>query len=315
MSKNSVPLLMGFLVVILFAQGAAAATWVWEDGDFAEEDWDLVSWYPPLDGGGSDATIAFTIGHGGNPGALRTAGVTLGGGPDDGGMIGQYHALWTWDPATGGPVTEIEGGLDFLSPQATPTRIGLAVQQDGNLFIHVLEPLAADVDWATYTASGLTEADFSPFDPNAGGQPDFSVTGSELRFGFATGQLAAFAGGETGFSHHVDNVTLVMTTGPVSAVGPGARTVLEPPIIQPNPFNPRTEISFEMPAAGFASLRIFDLSGRLVRILEARRFERGPQAVTWRGDDDTGRAAASGVYLAVLETATGRVSQRLTLAR
>jgi hypothetical protein len=85
--------------------------------------------------------------------------------------------------------------------------------------------------------------------------------------------------------------------------------------IWPNPFNPQTEITFEMPAAGFASLRIFDLSGRLVRTLESGQFGQGVHTSFWQGKNDAGRGTASGVYLAVLQTSNGLASRRLTLAR
>ena len=74
MSRSTMTILIVFLVAALASGGASAVTWVWDDGDFAEEDWTTVSWYPPLDSGDSDATLAFTIAHGGNPGALRAMG-------------------------------------------------------------------------------------------------------------------------------------------------------------------------------------------------------------------------------------------------
>jgi len=312
--KANIPLMV-ILTLVLFVANTSGVTFVWEDGDFPDQNWDIISWYPPLDSGDSDATLAFTIAHGGNPDGLRAMGETIGAGPDDGAMIVQLNNQWTWDPAVGGPVVEINGGFDHQWAVGGPARIGLAVQQDGDIYLHVLHPQAADTAWTTFYSSMLTAGDFAPIDPADTGQPDFSATGSLMTFGFATGQFAVFAGGYNSFYQYVDNVLFVVTAGPVSAVGPELLAVLQAPVIHPNPFNPRTEITFEMPAAGFASLRIFDLSGRLVRMLEARRFAKGSQSVTWTGDNDAGHGAASGVYLAVLETAGVRVSQRLTLAR
>jgi len=304
--------LVGLLVC---AVPSLAATWVWSDGDFPEDDWDVVSWYPPLDSGESDATLAFTLGHAGNPGFLRTSAVALGDGPDDGAMIVQLNNQWTINPATSGPLVQIDGGLDFLKSTGGPSRIGLAVRQDGAIFVHVLNPQAADTVWTTYDQSMLTAADFTPIDPDETGQPDFSQNGSEMTFGFACGQMKPFDGGWINFYQNVDNVLLVMTTGPVSAVGPLTAGALQAPTATPNPFNPRVEISFEMPASGPGSLRVHDLSGRLVRVLASRHFERGTQTVTWGGRDEAGRALASGVYLVVLKTDQGTVSRRITLAK
>lgn len=75
----------------------------------------------------------------------------------------------------------------------------------------------------------------------------------------------------------------------------------------PNPFNPRTVISFTMPAAGSAALEIFDMRGRLVRALPAGDGEAGPRSAVWDGRGDDGRSAASGVYL-VRAAGAGMVS-------
>jgi len=76
-----------------------------------------------------------------------------------------------------------------------------------------------------------------------------------------------------------------------------------PPVYQnglaqnrPNPFNPRTEISFQLARGGSATLRVYDASGRLVRTLVDRSIEAGLHRVAWDGMDDRGRKATSGVY-------------------
>ena len=71
----------------------------------------------------------------------------------------------------------------------------------------------------------------------------------------------------------------------------------------PNPFNPATTISFELPAGGAdVSLRIYDVSGRLVRTLVHGHGPAGSSSVTWNGEDDQGRRVASGIYFYELRT-------------
>lgn len=65
----------------------------------------------------------------------------------------------------------------------------------------------------------------------------------------------------------------------------------------PNPFNPSTQFRFNLPRAGDAVVQIHDLRGVRVRTIVARGQEAGPAVITWRGDDDNGAAAASGVYV------------------
>ena len=71
---------------------------------------------------------------------------------------------------------------------------------------------------------------------------------------------------------------------------------------RPNPFNPLTEISFEIARSGRATLRVYDASGRLVRTLLERSLDAGPHSVGWDGLDAEGRRAASGVYFYRLVT-------------
>jgi len=69
----------------------------------------------------------------------------------------------------------------------------------------------------------------------------------------------------------------------------------------PNPFNPNTRIFFVLDSAGFASLRVYDIGGRLVRILHDGHLGAGEHVISWDGRDQGGRAASSGVYFYELE--------------
>lgn len=77
----------------------------------------------------------------------------------------------------------------------------------------------------------------------------------------------------------------------------------------PNPFNPRTEIGFTLPAAETIALRIYDLRGRLVRTLLDGPQPAGRQTVVWDGRDRHGRAVGSGTYFYRL-IGGGHVQQR-----
>jgi len=65
----------------------------------------------------------------------------------------------------------------------------------------------------------------------------------------------------------------------------------------PNPFNPSTEISFVVPEGGAnVSLRVYDISGRLVRTLVDGFEPGGQRVVSWHGRTDQGQPVGSGVY-------------------
>ena len=83
----------------------------------------------------------------------------------------------------------------------------------------------------------------------------------------------------------------------------------------PNPFNPATELHFELPESGPVSLVLFDASGRRVDTLLDRRLPAGPARVRWDGRDAQGHTVGSGLYFARLRTTRGEALSRLVLVR
>jgi hypothetical protein len=66
---------------------------------------------------------------------------------------------------------------------------------------------------------------------------------------------------------------------------------------QPNPFNPRTTLRYDLPENSRVRLTLYDLTGRVVRTLVEGEETAGFKQAVWDGTDDTGRPAAAGVYL------------------
>lgn len=85
--------------------------------------------------------------------------------------------------------------------------------------------------------------------------------------------------------------------------------------VTPNPFNPRTTISFVLAHPGSAQVAVYDPQGRRVSLLADRRFAAGSHDVIWTGMDDHGRPSPSGVYLIRLETETERRTAKAMLVR
>ena len=78
---------------------------------------------------------------------------------------------------------------------------------------------------------------------------------------------------------------------------------------------PSHEEGYVLPAADHARLRLYDLRGRLVRTLLDGARPAGPGAVRWDGRDEDGRPAATGSYVARLESGGHRAVTRLLLVR
>jgi hypothetical protein len=85
--------------------------------------------------------------------------------------------------------------------------------------------------------------------------------------------------------------------------------------IHPNPFNPRTTLTFALARSGPVELGIYDLQGRLVRSLASGAHEAGEHTLLWNGTDDRGRALPSGVYLARFAGEGRSDARKLVLAR
>ncbi|GEM_PF-2651681 len=83
----------------------------------------------------------------------------------------------------------------------------------------------------------------------------------------------------------------------------------------PNPFNPTTEIPFQLPEAGKISLAIYNLLGQQIRVLENGHLPAGYFRLQWDGRDDHRRHVASGVYLYQLIRQGGIHTQRMLLLK
>lgn len=64
----------------------------------------------------------------------------------------------------------------------------------------------------------------------------------------------------------------------------------------PNPFNPTTTISFEIPEAGLVKVEIFNILGQRVKSLVSDYKAPGRYSVIWDGRNEAGQEVSSGVY-------------------
>lgn len=83
----------------------------------------------------------------------------------------------------------------------------------------------------------------------------------------------------------------------------------------PNPFNPSTTISYELPARAPVSLKIYDITGRLVRTLVQEEQPANRNTVSWDATDNSGRNVASGIYFYRLRAGDLVQTRRMVLLR
>ena len=70
----------------------------------------------------------------------------------------------------------------------------------------------------------------------------------------------------------------------------------------PNPFNPSTQIRFDLPKITNASLTIYNMLGQRVKTFYMQNTPAGYQSITWNGTSDLDVPVAAGVYLYQLQT-------------
>jgi hypothetical protein len=68
----------------------------------------------------------------------------------------------------------------------------------------------------------------------------------------------------------------------------------------PNPFGRSTTIGFALPRPSPVNLGIYDVTGRLVRMITDDEWPQGRQTVTWDGRDGTGLRVSGGTYFVKL---------------
>ena len=134
--------------------------------------------------------------------------------------------------------------------------------------------------------------------------PSASVSGHEYAYFFVT--ATDFAGNESGAASYAAFSDVPSELPNEFALYPSF----------PNPMNPQTTITFDLPKQVAVSLRIYDVSGRLVRTqLDGQIVDQGRREVMWNGRDDTGKQVASGVYFYRLEAGEFSETKRMVLVR
>jgi immune inhibitor A len=86
--------------------------------------------------------------------------------------------------------------------------------------------------------------------------------------------------------------------------------------VSPNPTVGSAHITFAAPAAG-ASVKVYDVAGRLVKNLRVSRVSGAPNVLEahWDGRSATGRAASPGIYFVRVAQGTNSKTTRVTVAR
>lgn len=114
--------------------------------------------------------------------------------------------------------------------------------------------------------------------------------------------------------HRFDDVLIwghdrdrVVDVEPAPRPAPRARAV-------PNPFNPATQIRFNLTEPAVVGIDVFDMRGhRVRRLCRGLECEAGAGSVAWNGKDDAGRQVPTGVYFFRMMSGTDVTSGKMLL--
>jgi len=83
----------------------------------------------------------------------------------------------------------------------------------------------------------------------------------------------------------------------------------------PNPFNPNTNIQYQLPVANHVSLVIYNALGERIRTLVNEEKDKGYYSVSWDGKNDKYKAVSSGIYFYQIKAGDYTKTQKMVFLR
>jgi hypothetical protein len=83
----------------------------------------------------------------------------------------------------------------------------------------------------------------------------------------------------------------------------------------PNPFNPETVISYQLAVGSHIELKVYSITGQLIRTLVHYKQDAGYYNIKWDGKDDNDRTVPSGIYLYTLQAGSNMATRKMVLLK
>mgnify|MGYP001158368358 FL=1 len=83
----------------------------------------------------------------------------------------------------------------------------------------------------------------------------------------------------------------------------------------PNPFNPTTQIQYDLPEEQNVNIVIYDVMGRNIRTLMNANQTAGYHSVRWDAKNDTGEGVAAGMYIYTIQAGEFRATKKMVLLK
>ncbi len=83
----------------------------------------------------------------------------------------------------------------------------------------------------------------------------------------------------------------------------------------PNPFNPTTQIQYDLPEDQHVSITIYDVMGRNIRTLMSSNQTAGDHSVRWDARNDMGESISAGMYIYTIQAGEFRSTKKMVLLK
>ncbi|MCP4544887.1 MAG: T9SS type A sorting domain-containing protein [bacterium] len=269
-----------------------ATTGLWERSDPVGTTYESQPVQPEDDHTLDPGHICFVTGNG-------TVGGTAGENDLDGGKTTLLSPVFNLQGATSATISYWRWYTNDLGNNPGQDYWDVDVSTNGTDWVHLEHTVTSDNSWTEQTFDLSTYILFS----------------DNVRFRF----VAADEDANSLVEAAVDDIMVTIIRADLTGVAepeevPQHRLALNHCV--PNPMNPSTMITFELPADGPVSLRIFDVNGRLVKtLLQESHLLAGPHTAQWNGLNTRGQSAASGVYFVRLQAPGGEITRSVVMVR
>ena len=169
-----------------------------------------------------------------------------------------------------------------------------------------------DIYGARVSETG-TVLDPSAFPIYVGPQGDAAAALLSLGSGVSAVASARFQTEAPYDTYRIGITMLGLDPTAVAQAAPLASAILRQNV--PNPFNPKTTVSFTLERAGRLRLTVHDVTGRQVALLAEGDFPAGDFTQSWDGRDAQGRQLASGTYFLRLDANGERMTRKMALIK
>ena len=83
----------------------------------------------------------------------------------------------------------------------------------------------------------------------------------------------------------------------------------------PNPFNPITNIGYELPKESFVNITIYDILGNEIKNLVDQIENPGSKLIQWNATNNAGQSVSAGVYLYSIEAGQFMQTKKMILIK